>query len=56
MGIGGAIYNNGTVGIDVNHDTFANNTASTSDPDVFGPEKGHGKGKGDKGGKGNGKH
>jgi hypothetical protein len=40
QGVGGAIYNSGVDAIKLVHDLFSQDSASTSDPDVFGPEKG----------------
>jgi hypothetical protein len=45
QGIGGAIYNSGVDAIKLVHDLFSLDSATTSDTDVFGPEKGL-KGKG----------
>jgi hypothetical protein len=40
QGIAGAIYNSGVDAIKLVHDLFSQDSASTSDPDVFGPEDG----------------
>jgi hypothetical protein len=40
QGIGGAIYNGGLDTIKLIHDVFTMDTATTSNVDVFGPEKG----------------
>jgi hypothetical protein len=40
QGVGGAIYNGGVEAIKLVHDVFSQDSASTSDPDVFGPEDG----------------